>query len=337
MNTRSDVDVAALEAELRNSVRGEVRFSDGDRALYSTDSSNYRQIPIGAVIPRDRSDVIAVVAACRKFGAPITCRGGGTSLAGQCCNVAVIIDFTKYMNHVIEIDPEKKLARVEPGIVLDELQKRLKEHGLIFGPDPATHNHCAIGGMLGNNSCGVHSVMAEFYGGGARTSDNVHELEVLLYDGTVLRVRKTPDVDLAQIIREGGQRGQIYKQLLDLRDKYGQLVRERFPKIPRRVSGYNLDELLPENEFNVARALVGTEGTCVLILEATLELISEPEARSILVLGYPDIYQTGDHVPEIRKYKPIGLEGIDHVLINAMKLKHIHPRDLELLPEGKAT
>src|SRR5438874_396425 len=335
MNTGANVDVDALEADLRNNIRGEVRFSNGDRALYSTDSSNYRQIPIGVVVPRDRSDVITSVEICRKFGAPITCRGGGTSLAGQCCNIAVIIDFTKYMNRVIEINSHEKLARVEPGLVLDDLQKALKKHGLIFGPDPATHSHCAIGGMIGNNSCGVHPVMAEFYAGGARMSDNVRELEVLLYDGTVLRVGKTDDAGVDRILREGGRAAQIYKQLLDLRDKYGEQVRQRCPKIPRRVFGYNLDELLPENGFNVARALVGTEGTCAIILEATLELIVNPRVRSLLVLGYPDIYHAGDHVPEIRKYKPVGLEGIDHVLIDAMKIKHIHPRDLEILPEGK--
>ena len=335
MNARADVDVAALEQELRKTLRGEVRFNDGDRALYSTDSSNYRQIPIGVVIPQGRDDVIASVAACRKFGAPITCRGGGTSLAGQCCNVAVIIDFTKYFNRILEIDTERKLARVEPGLVLDELQKALVPHGLIFGPDPATHSHCAIGGMLGNNSCGVHSVMAEFYGGGARCSDNVHELEVLLYDGTILRVGKTDDVDLARIKSEAGRRGEIYKRLVDLRDRYAELIRERFPKIPRRVSGYNLDDLLPEKNFHVARALVGTESTCTIILDATLELIPNPRARSLLVLGYPDVYRAGDHVPMIRRYKPIGLEGIDDVLINAMKVKRLHPRDLPILPPGK--
>jgi FAD/FMN-containing dehydrogenase/Fe-S oxidoreductase len=327
------MDVAALENELLETVHGEVRFGPGDRAMYSTDSSNYRQVPIGVVIPRDRTDIIKTVAACRKFGVPITGRGGGTSLAGQCCNVSVIIDFTKYFNRVLEIDKEQKLARVEPGIVLDELLKQVKKHGLVFGPDPATHNHCAIGGMLGNNSCGVHSVMAEFYGGGARSSDNVRELEVLLYDGTILRVGKTDDVD--EIIKEGGRRAEIYQQLADLRDRYGDFVRKRFPKIPRRVSGYNLDELLPENGFHVARALVGTESTCCIILEATLELMPDPLARSLLVLGYPDIYQAGDHIPEIRKYKPIGLEGMDDVLIDAMKLKNIHPRDLEVLPKGK--
>src|ERR1041384_7093534 len=239
MNGLVNVNVNALETELRQTVRGEVRFSEGDRALYSTDSSNYRQIPIGVVIPRDRADVIATVAACQKFGAPITSRGGGTSLAGQCCNAAVIIDFTKYMNRVIEIDAENKLVRVEPGLVLDELQKRVRKHGLIFGPDPATHSHCAIGGMLGNNSCGVHSVMAEFYGGGARSSDNVRELEVLLYDGTILRVGKTGEAQLKQIVAAGDdpgtnqaahpngrgasaggdrRRADIYRELINLRD-----------------------------------------------------------------------------------------------------------------------
>src|SRR5213076_110037 len=226
-------------------------------------------------------------------------------------------------------------VRVEPGIVLDEMNHAVQKHGLIFGPDPATHSHCAIGGMLGNNSCGVHSVMAEFYGGGARTSDNVHALEVLLYDGMIIRTGQTSDVDLAQIIRKGGRGAEIYKKLVDLRDRYGELIRQRFPTIPRRVSGYNLHDLLPEENFHVARALVGSEGTCVLILEAILELIVAPPVRSLLVLGYPDIYQAGDHVPEIRKYKPVGLEGIDAVLIDAMKVKHIHPRDLEILPEGK--
>jgi FAD/FMN-containing dehydrogenase/Fe-S oxidoreductase len=330
----SSIDAQGLEKELRISIRGEVRFSDGDRALYSTDSSNYRQIPIGVVIPRDKHDVIQTVAVCRRYGAPITGRGGGTSLAGQCCNVAVIIDFTKYMNRVLKVDPERKLVRVEPGIVCDEMQKSLKPYQLVWGPAPATHNHCALGGMLGNNSCGVHSVMAEFYGGGARTSDNVHELEILTYDGTVMRVGKTDDEEFARITREGGRPAEIYQSLRDLRDRYAEAVRNGFPKIPRRVSGYNLDDLLTEKQFHVARALVGTESTCVLILEATLEVMPDPPARSLLVIGYPDIYQAGDDVPAVRRHKPVGLEGIDDVLINAMKTKHIHPRDLEILPQN---
>lgn len=330
----SNVDAQGLERALRSSIRGEVRFSDGDRALYSTDSSNYRQIPIGVVLPRDAGDVVATFEACRKFGAPITSRGCGTSLAGQCCNVAVIIDYTKYMNHVVEVDTAHKRMRVEPGIVLDSLNGAAKGKGLIFGPDPATHSHCAIGGMIGNNSCGVHSVMAQFYGGGARTSDNIEALEILTYDGLRMRVGKTSDAELEQIIRDGGRRGEIYKQLKEIRDKYGDLIRERYPKIPRRVSGYNLDELLPENGFNVARALVGTESTCVAILEATLELMHNQPARSLVMLGYPDIYSAGDHVPEVLKHKPVGLEGIDDVLVKAMHVKQLHIHDVEMLPDG---
>ncbi len=170
-------DAAGLETELRRRVRGEVRFDDGSRALYATDGSNYRQPPIGVVLPRDKEDVIAAVEVARRFAAPITARGCGTSLAGQCCNAAIVIDTSKYFNKVIEIDPERRLARVEPGCILDDLRGAANEHGLTFGPDPATHDHCTLGGMIGNNSCGIHSVMAAFAGTGARTSDNVHELE----------------------------------------------------------------------------------------------------------------------------------------------------------------
>lgn len=327
-------DSNRLEQELRATVSGEVRFGAGDRALYATDSSNYRQIPLGVVVPRDRSDVIAAVAACRKFDAPVTCRGGGTSLAGQTCNESVILDFSKYFNRVLEISPERKLVRVQPGIVLDELQKAVKPHGLVFGPDPATHSHCALGGMLGNNSCGVHSVMAEFMGGGARTSDNVESLEVLLYDGTIMRVGPTSATELAAIIGRGDRRAELYRQMQKLRDQHADRIREHFPRIPRRVSGYNLDELLPEHGFNVARALVGTEGTCVVILEATMQLIEDPPGRSLLVLGFPDVYEAGDCVPRVRRHQPVGLEGVDHVLIDAMRQKGIHPADLKILPDG---
>ena len=184
-----NVDAAALEAALREAIEGEVRFSAGDRALYASTGSNYRQLPIGVVIPRSIDDVVATVALAREHGAPILSRGGGTSLAGQCVNVAVVLDFSKYLNRIIEIDPERKLARVEPGVVLDRLREEAdSKYGLTFGPDPSTHDHCTLGGMIGNNSCGVHSVMAQFYGPGPRTSDNVVELEVLTYRGERLRV-----------------------------------------------------------------------------------------------------------------------------------------------------
>src|SRR5580658_3593425 len=301
-----------LENDLKRAVRGEVRFDRGSRAMYATDGSNYRQIPIGLVVPRDADDVVAAVAVCRKYGAPILPRGAGTSLAGQCCNVAVVLDFTKYMNHVIEIDPEQRFARVQPGIVLDALQKQLRDHQLIFAPDPSTHNRCTIGGMIGNNSCGTHSLL------GGKTVDNVEELRILLYDGTIMTVGSTNEEDLVHLVKRGSREGEIYSRLLEIRDLYSDLIRAKFPRIPRRVSGYNLDELLPENGFNMARALVGTEGTCVTVLEATLRLIPNPAARSLLVLGYPTVYAAADDVMRLLEHKPIGLEGFDIDMVNGL-------------------
>src|ERR1044071_871033 len=286
----ADVDAAGLAADLRRRVRGEVRFDPGSRALYATDGSNYRQVPIGVVIPKVADDVVETLAVARRYGAPVLARGCGTSLAGQCCNVAVVMDFSKYLNRIIDLDPAGRRARVQPGLVLDDLRNAAEEHHLTFGPDPSTHNHCTLGGMIGNNSCGVHSVMA------GKTDDNVEELEILTYDGLRMRVGKTDDTELARIIREGGRRGEIYGKLKELREKYADLIRQRFPDIPRRVSGYNLPWLLPEHGFHIARALVGSECTCVTVLEATVRLVSSPPVRSLLVLGYPDVYSAGDHI-----------------------------------------
>ena len=325
----------ALAKELRRSIRGEVRFDAGSRALYATDSSNYREVPIGVVIPRSLDDVIQTVAIANRFGAPILARGCGTSLAGQCCNVAVVIDTSKYFNDFIAVDPRRRLATARPGIVLDDLRARTKAHELTFGPDPATHNRCTIGGMIGNNSCGVHSVMAQFAGTGARTSDNLESLEILTYDGLRMRVGKTSEAELEAIVRGNDPRAGIYRRLKALRDKYAPLIRERYPKIPRRVSGYNLDDLLPENGFHVARALAGSEGTCVTILEATLQLIPEVKARSLLVLGYPDVFAAGDDCPEIMQHQPIGLEGFDGEMVEFMQKHHVHAEEIKLLPEGQ--
>src|ERR1041385_3194329 len=192
----SDVNTSALERKLKKRIEGEVRFDNSTRALYATDGSNYRQVPVGVVLPKSVEDIEETVALCREFGAPILSRGGGTSLAGQCCNVAVVMDMSKYFNQILEINPGEKFARVRPGLVLDNLRKPASDqYGLTFGPDPATHNHCTLGGMLGNNSCGIHSVLAQFHGGGPRTSDNTLELEVLTYDGTRMRVGETSDAE----------------------------------------------------------------------------------------------------------------------------------------------
>src|SRR4051812_24704473 len=202
-----NVDAEILASELKRAIKGEVRFDDGSRALYATDASNYRQVPIGVVLPRDADDVVATVALARKHGAPILARGGGTSLAGQCCNVAVVMDFSKYMHDIRELDPKQKHAWVEPGIILDDLRNAAERHNLTFGPDPATHTHCTIGGMIGNNSCGVHALMA------GKTVDNIEELDILTYDGLRLRVGATTEEQLNEIITRGGRRGAIYAGL----------------------------------------------------------------------------------------------------------------------------
>ena len=321
-------EAAALEAALRRHLRGEVRFDSGSRALYATDGSNYRQVPIGVVIPRDKEDVIATVALCREHQAPLLARGGGTSLAGQCCNTAVVLDFSKYMSKILEIDPARRIARVEPGVVLDNLRAAAEKHHLTFAPDPATHDRCTLGGMIGNNSCGVHSIMA------GKTDDNIEALEVLTYDGQRLHVGQTSEDDFARIQREGGRRAQIYSGLKQLADRYGDHVRRQFPNIPRRVSGYNLNHLLPESGFHVARSLVGSEGTCVTILEATCRLVQSPPARVLVVIGWPDVYICADFVPQIMTHGPIGLEGFDDIIVNASRRKGLNLDALAMLPQG---
>jgi FAD/FMN-containing dehydrogenase/Fe-S oxidoreductase len=318
-----------LEHKLRSAIQGEVRFDSGSRALYATDASNYRQVPIGLVIPRDVADVEATLAACRTFGAPVLPRGGGTSLSGQCCNVAVVLDFSKYMRSIHWLDAEKKLAHVEPGIVLDRVRESAEEHHLTFAPDPATHSRCTLGGMIGNNSCGVHALM------GGKTVDNIHSLDIALYDGTRLTVGATSEEELSAIIATGGRRGEIYAGLRRIRDQYSELVRKRFPRIPRRVSGYNLDELLPESGFHVARALVGSEGTCATVLGATLHLKDSPPHRRLVGLGFTDPFIAADHVPLVLESKPIGLEGFDGMLVDFMRRKRLAVDDVTLLPEGR--
>jgi FAD/FMN-containing dehydrogenase/Fe-S oxidoreductase len=320
---------AALEQELRRSVRGEVRFDDGTRALYATDSSNYRQVPIGVVFPCDTHDALEALDVCRRHGAPVLPRGAGTSLAGQSCNVAVVLDCSKHLSKVLEIDPVRRLARVEPGVVLDDLRRQAEAHHLTFGPDPATHRVCTLGGMIGNNSCGVHSVMA------GKTEDNVLALEVVTAEGVRFTAERTPPDALARILAEPGPRADIYRALAALRDRHADEIRRRFPDIPRRVSGYNLPALLPENGFDLARALVGSEGTCAFLLEATVKLVESPPGRCVVAVGFEDIYAAADRVVSILPYGPIGLEGFDDGLVEAERRAGLYPDSLALLPDGR--
>jgi FAD/FMN-containing dehydrogenase/Fe-S oxidoreductase len=239
-----------------------------------------------------------------------------------------VLDFSKYMAAILEIDPVRRIARVEPGVVLDTLRAAAEKHHLTFAPDPATHDRCTLGGMIGNNSCGVHSIMA------GKTDDNIEALEILTYDGERLQVGATGPDDFDRFLREGGRRAEIYSGLKSIADRYGEQVRRQFPNIPRRVSGYNLNHLLPENGFHVARSLVGSEGTCVTILEATCRLVESPPARVLLVIGWPDIYICADHIPQIMEHRPIGLEGFDDIMVEASRHKGVNLDGLALLPEG---
>ncbi|MEU0596984.1 FAD-linked oxidase C-terminal domain-containing protein [Streptomyces sp. NPDC006393] len=323
------VDLAGLEAALRATVDAEVRFDAGSRGAYVTDGSNYRQVPLGVVVPRSVEAGAEAVGVCARFGAPVLSRGGGTSLAGQSTNTAVVIDWTKYCHGLISVDPDARTCVVEPGIVLDELNKRLSDHRLQFGPKPSTHRQCTLGGMIGNNSCGAS---AQAYG---KTVDNVRRLEVLTYDGLRMWVGPTSDAERARIAAEGGRRAEIHAGLDRIATEYLADIRRGYPKIPRRVSGYNLDSLLPENGFDVARALVGSEGTLVTVLRAELDLVPVPPYQSLLVLGYDDICRAGDDVARLLEHcSPSQLEALDGRMAQLMREEGVHLDSLDVLPEG---
>ncbi|MGW4567505.1 FAD-binding and (Fe-S)-binding domain-containing protein [Streptomyces sp. NPDC004561] len=322
-------DMSGLEAALGAEVDGEVRFDAGSRGAYATDGSNYRQVPLGVVVPRTVEAGARALAVCARFDAPVLSRGGGTSLAGQSTNTAVVIDWSKYCTGLISVDAERRTCVVEPGIVLDELNRQLAPHKLQFGPKPSTHSHCALGGMIGNNSCGSS---AQAYG---KTVDNVRRLEILTYDGQRAWVGPTPPAERARVIAGGGRLAEIYTGLDRIATEYLADIRHGFPKIPRRVSGYNLDSLLPESGFDVARALVGSEGTLVTVLRAELDLVPVPAYQSLLVLGYEDICGAGDDVSHLLEHcSPSQLEALDGRMAQLMREEGAFLDSLNTLPEG---
>ena len=322
------MDTQKLQHALEEAVDGEVRFDAGSRGAYAHDASNYRQPPIGVVVPRSTDAAVAAVQVCRELDAPVLSRGGGTSLAGQCCNEAVVIDWTKYCHQVTAADPGGRTAIVQPGAALDKVNDALKKYGLMVGPKPSTHVSCTIGGMIGNNSCGS---TAQAYG---KMADSVRRLEILTYDGLRMWTGLTSDADYQAILAQGGRKAEIYERLRALRDKYLGQIRTGYPDIPRRVSGYNLDHLLPEKQFHVARALVGSESTLVTVLAAEISLVEIPKFRSLVVLGYPDIAEAADVVPLVVSHEPLACEGLDDVLISLEREEHLGGAALDKLPEG---
>jgi len=323
------ISLDSVKLELARQVEGEVRFDAGTRAAYATDASNYRQVPVGVVIPRHEGDVIAALSIARENSMPILARGGGTSLAGQACNAALVLDFSKYMNRVIAIEPGARVAQVEPGVIQSHLNAALAPHGLFFAPDPSTKDRCTVGGMIGNNSCGAHSAA---YG---KTVDNVEALEVILYDGTQLSLTGSiADAEIGATIARGGREGELYSRIRELRDQSADSVRAHFPKLPRRVSGYNLDELMPERGFNLARAIVGSEGTLAAVIRATIRAVPRPNELGLVVLGFDDVFIAADQTPWLLEHRPEALEGFDENLPEFARIKAMP--GVRFLPAGRA-
>ena len=319
----------ALAADLAARVRGQVRFDSTSRAVFAADASNYRHVPVGVVQPADNDDVLATLEVCRKHDVPVLPRGAATSIGGQAVNEAVVIDFSRHLRSVLSIDPEQAVARVQPGVVLDDLRAAAAPHGLTFGPDPSTHSRCTLGGMIGNNACGSHSVAW------GKTVDNVRDLTVVSYGGTQLTVGPTGPDELTARARQPGEAGGIYRGLAQLSERHAALVRTQTPRLTRRVSGYNLDQLLPENGFNLARALVGTEGSCVTMLEATVDLVPMPAARVLTVVGYPGPFGAADAAPGFLDLAPLTIEGMDVALIAALRAARPADQRYKLLPDGE--
>jgi FAD/FMN-containing dehydrogenase/Fe-S oxidoreductase len=297
---------------LRSAVGGEVDDSTRRRAEYSSDASNYRVVPQVVVFPRDSEDVLAALAVSRESSTPITARGGGTSIAGNAIGTGIVLDFSRHLNRVMEIDPDARTARVQPGTVLGTLQSAARPHGLRFGPDPSTWSRCTVGGMIGNNACGAHSLQF------GRTADNVQSLDVV--DGRGRRFTAASDPSVAD-----GLPSLISGNLATIRTELG--------RFGRQVSGYSLEHLLPERGNHLARSLVGTEGSLVTVLEATVDLVAEPEHPLLVALGYPDMATAADAVPALLAHHPSAIEGLDARIVNAVSRAR-GARAVAALPEG---
>ncbi len=302
-----------LGRALRAAVRGGVRFDSAARAMWAADASNYRRVPIGVVTPADADDVAAALAVCAERAVPVLPVGARTSIAGQAVNTAVVLDFSR-LDRIVEIDPDTRTARVQPGVVLDRLRDAARPHGLTFGPDPSTHDRCTLGGMIGNNACGSHSVAW------GKTVDNTLAVDVLTYRGERLTL-------------DAGGAGAIPDGLRALGERHATAIKESFPELTRRVSGYNLDRLLP-GAVDLAKAFVGTEGTCATLLEATVRLVESPLVRALAVLGFPDAYVAADHVMPVRALAPLTIEGMDAGLIAALRAARPHETASRALPAG---
>ncbi len=319
-----DIDVAGLQAALARAVTGEVRFDRLSRALYSTDASVYQIVPLGVVLPKSEADILATIAACARFSVPLTARGGGTSQAGQAIGPGVVLDCSKYFNEVLEINAAERWVRVQPGCVLDDLNQAVKPQGLQFAPDISTANRATIGGMVANNSSGTHSLIH------GKTMDHVLELRVALADGTILQLRPLDDTELEAKCQQIDLEGECYRVVRSLAEDHAEEIERRYPKILRRVGGYNLDRFVPtprpsgersrEEGFNLAHLLVGSEGTLGVTLEAKLRLVELPKAKTLLVVHFSEFLDALTATPAILAHHPAAVEVIDKYVLDSTRM-----------------
>ncbi|MEU7432330.1 FAD-linked oxidase C-terminal domain-containing protein [Streptomyces sioyaensis] len=325
----ASLDAAAVAEALRQGDCGTVAGDRGTRAQYSADASNYRRIPLAVVFPRERRHVLNALGVCRRLGVPVTCRGAGTSTSGQAVGPGVVLDFSRAFNRLLALDPHARTATVQPGLVLDELQTAAAGHGLLFGADPSTHSRCTLGGMIGNNACGSHSLAW------GRTADNIVELEVVTYRGTVVRLGEMTQEEIDEAIAAGDDRAELIAALHHLAQRNLAVLRTKLGRFPRQVSGYALEQLLPERRFHLARALVGSEGTLAVVLSATVRLLAPPPERALVVLGFSDACAAADAVPALLGHRPLALEGLDHALTDIVTRPGTRAA-IDTLPDARA-
>ncbi|MCZ6549388.1 MAG: FAD-binding oxidoreductase [Deltaproteobacteria bacterium] len=299
-----------IASELEKRLDGDVRFDRYSRLLYATDASIYEIEPIGVVLPRHKGDVQAVIEVANRYAVPVLPRGGGTSLAGQTVGHAIVLDFSKYMNRVLEVNREELWCRVQPGLVQDELNAHVKSMGLLFGPDTSTSNRATIGGMIGNNSAGAHSIA---YG---KTLDHVLALTAYLSDGSEVLINDMSPEELAVKCQTNGLEGQIYRIIVGLVDDHREEILARYPKILRRVSGYNLDEFVKPLPFNLSRLIVGSEGTLACVVEARVRLVPTPNWTALDVIHFTELQEALEVSQAILETAPYAIELTDKPILD---------------------
>ena len=310
MSVSAGRDYFEIAAELKKRVEGDIHFDKYSRLLYSTDASIYQIEPVGVVVPRHKNDVHAVIEMANRLGVSVLSRGGGTSLAGQAVGHSIVLDFSKYMQNVLEINQEELWCRVQPGLVQDELNAYVRGQGLQFGPDTSTSNRATIGGMIGNNSSGAHSLT---YG---KTLDHVIELTVILSDGSEVILRDLSPAEVDQKSKSDSVEGRAYREVARLANQYKSEILARYPKIMRRVSGYNLDEFIKPQPFNLARMIVGSEGTLATIVEAKMRLVPKPKWTAMDVIHFNDDMAALECAQIVLQTKPYAMESTDKMILN---------------------